>query len=432
VIKTWTYPSDLSDNINPDGKFGRNPRVAMDDNGNAIVTWEQEDGTFPQIFKSEYRNGAWTHPGDLSDNISPDGQYALYPDVAMDDNGNAIITWEQNDVNYNRQIFMSEYRNGAWTHPGDLNEKISPDGGEAYDPHVAMDDNGNAIITWRQNDGSNEQIFISEYRNGAWTHPGDLSDKISPDGGDAREPDVAMDNNGNAIITWEQDDGNNNQIFISEYRNGAWTHPGDLSDNISVDGVFARYADVAMDDNGNAIITWEQSAAIFKSEYRNGAWTHPVDLNDKIFPDAIQAWDSHVAMDNNGNAIITWEQDDGSNKQIFKSEYRNGAWTHPGDLNDKISPDGGEAYDPDVAMDNNGNAIITWEQDDGSNKQIFKSEYRNGAWTHPGDLSDKISPDGGDVYEPDVAMDDNGNAIITWDQDDGNPLNNQVYMSEYR
>jgi hypothetical protein len=83
-------------------------------------------------------------------------------------------------------------------------------------------------------------------------------------------------------------------------------------------------------------------------------------------------------MDDNGNAIITWYQSDGFKNQIFKSEYRGGVWHHPSSLTDNISPDGQSASYPQVAMDNNGNAIITWEQLDGSNWQIFKSEYRWG------------------------------------------------------
>jgi hypothetical protein len=190
----------------------------MDNNGNAVITWSQFDGGNRQIFKSEYRNGAWTHPSGLSDNISPDGQGASNPVVAMDDNGSAIITWVQNDGS-NMQIFKSEYRNGAWTHPSSLSDNISPDGQDAARPWVGMDDNGSAIITWVQNDGSNMQIFVSEYRNGAWTHPSGLSDNISPDDQNADWPRVAMDNNGNAIIVWNQNDNNNyEQIFISEYR----------------------------------------------------------------------------------------------------------------------------------------------------------------------------------------------------------------------
>jgi hypothetical protein len=105
---TWTHPSGLSDNISPDGEAAENPQVAMDNNGNAIITWNQNDGSNDQIFKSEYRNGAWTHPSGLSDNISPDGQSAYRSQIAMDNNGNAIITWQQWDFLY-RKIFMSEY-----------------------------------------------------------------------------------------------------------------------------------------------------------------------------------------------------------------------------------------------------------------------------------------------------------------------------------
>ena len=101
-------------------------------------------------------------------------------------------------------------------------------------------------------------------------------------------------------------------------------------------------------------------------------------------------------MDNNGNAIIVWYQSDGSDYQVFKSEYRDGSWTNPANLNDNISPDLGDATHPKVAMDDNGNAIIVWYQNDGSNSQIYKSEYRDGSWTNPANLSDNISPDGQD------------------------------------
>jgi len=427
----WTNPFNVYDNISPDGQYAQNPQVAMDNNGNAIITWEQSDGSNFQIFKSEYRGGVWIHPSSLSDNISPDGQYAQNPQVAMDNNGNAIITWEQS-AGSNFQIFKSEYRGGVWIHPSSLSDNISQDGQNAYNPQVAMDNNGNAIIVWRQFDGANYQIFKSEFRGGVWHHPSSLSDNISPDGQSAVYPQVAMDNNGNTIIVWRQFDGANYQIFKSEFRGGVWTHPSSLSDNISPDGQDAHNPQVAMDNNGNAIITWEQYDSaywqIFKSEYRVGVWTHPSSLSDNISPDGQDAWYPQVAMDNSGNAIIVWRQSDGSNLQIFKSEYRSGVWTHPSSLSDNISPDE-YADSPQVAMDNSGNAIIVWRQSDGSNLQIFKSEFRGGFWKHPASLSDNISPDEYADY-PQVAMDNNGNAIITWHQYDGSYL--QIFKSEYR
>ncbi len=452
----WRHPSDLSDNISPDDSSAGNLRVAMDNNGNAIVVWQQYDGSNSQIFMSEYRNGSWKHPSDLSDNISPDGSNAWPSQVAMDNNGNAIVLWQQDDGS-NYQIFMSEYRNGSWVHPSDLSDNISPDGQDASLAQVAMDNNGNAIVVWEQWNGSNYQIYMSEYRNGSWKHPSDLSDNISLDGSSvdwAQVAQVAMDNNGNAIVLWEQYDGSNNQIFMSEYRNGSWKHPSDLSDNISLDGSsvdWAQVAQVAMDNNGNAIVLWEQydgsNNQIFMSEYRNGSWKHPSDLSDNISPDGSSAWPSQVAMDNNGNAIVLWEQDDGSNnRQIFMSEYRNGSWVHPSDLSDNISLDGKDAIVIKVAMDNNGNAIVIWRQEEvvvySSKKQIFMgppdyycqifmSEYRNSTWVHPSDLSDNISLDGSSACTARVAMDNNGNTIIVWRQNDGSNYG-QIFMSEYR
>jgi len=223
--------------------------------------------------------------------------------------------------------------NRAWHNPTSLSDNISPNGQNGFSHHVAMDSNGNAIIVWCQSDGVNLQIFKSEYRSGVWHHPVSLSDNISIDGWDAQTPRVAMDNNGNAIIVWEQPDGG---------------HPGGAA--------FSQ---------------------IYKSEYRNGAWTHPASLSDHISPGGTPAGKPQVAMDNNGSAIIVWYQYDSDNNfQIFKSEYRNGTWIHPASINDNISPDGQSAFYPQVAMDNNGNAIIVWYQPDGAVYQIFKSEYR--------------------------------------------------------
>ena len=314
--------------------------------------------------------------------------------------------------------------NRAWHNSASY---INPGGTDAWYPQVAMDNNGNAIIVWQQYDGTNYHIFKSEYRGGIWTNPANLTDNISPGGAGAWNPQVAMDNNSNAIIVWQQSNGTNYHIFKSEYRSGVWTNPTGLTDNISPNGQDATYPQVAMDNNGNAIIVWQQSDGanfqIFKSEYRGGVWTNPASLANKISPSGQDAYTPYVAMDNNGNAIIVWQQNDGVNDQIFKSEYRSGIWTNPANLSDHISPDGTNAWNPQVAMDNNGNAVIAWYQYDGANNQVFKSEYRGGVWTNPANLSDHISPDGGApsiILTPlgfstiRVAMDNNGNTIITW------------------
>jgi len=93
VTDGWSHPSDLSDHISPGGQNSQSPQLAMDDSGNAIIVWDQYDSAGKrQIFKAEYRNDLWTLPGGLGDNISPNGTAAEFPNVAMDNNGNAIMS----------------------------------------------------------------------------------------------------------------------------------------------------------------------------------------------------------------------------------------------------------------------------------------------------------------------------------------------------
>lgn len=439
VDKGWAGPSGTSDAINPPGEVSFYVDVAMSDNGDAVIVWPQSDGIDDQIFVSEYRNGSWTHPSDANDNISPDGERAGRPRVAMDDEGNTIVVWQQSN-GVVPQIFMSEYRNGRWTHPVGLSNFISLAAGEdASDPQVAMDDNGNALIAWEQGVGGASRIFVSQYRNETWVHPGHTSHHVDVPSGYSGSPRPVMDDGGNAIVAWQQNVNGIFQAFKSEYRKDIWVYPADEADDISPDGQNTHDIDAAMDNQQNAIIVWQEldgtAAQVFMSEYRNGAWMHPADLSDNISPDGEWCSYPRVAMNDAGTALIVWKQSNSGQDRTFLSEYRDGTWTHPATLADHISPDGDSEYvdEPKVALDRHGNALIAWGQTTGPSPspiQVFKSEYRRGQWTHPQSLQDYISLAGTTAGEPAIAMDNNGDAIIVWHQEVGGET--QIFKSEYR
>ncbi len=432
VCSPWVNPTSLSDNLSPDG--GDTPQVAMDSTGDAIIVWRQWGDTTYQIYQSTYNGVAWTDPSSVSGEISNDGPDFDYAKVAMDSSGNAIIIWEQFD-GANWQVYKSEYRGGVWTGPSDLNDHVSVAGQDSDYASLAMDDDGNAIIAWTQIG----QIYKSTYNGTAWTNPADINDHIDPGGGGAQMASVAMSDNGTAIIAWPQNDGTKYQIFKSMYNGVAWTNPADIDDHLGHDEQDADNASVAMDSSGNAVIAWPgyqypgPIVQIYKSTYNGVAWTDPASIDDHISPSGGNAYDPTVVMDHSGNAIIIWRQEDGPNNQIYKSTYNGVSWTNPADINDHISLDGQDAYRHSVAMDNNGNAIIAWQADNGSglDGRIYKSEYRYGAWTNPSSTADGISPDGGYAdYPPSVAMSDNGTAIITWAEYDSS--NEWIFKSYYQ
>jgi hypothetical protein len=481
IPKAWHHPASLVDNISPDSSSASNPQAAMDNSGNTIVAWVQSDGANNQIYKSEYRNGLWTHPTTSADHVSPAGFAADYPSVAMDNNGNALVVWRQFDDSFAcagdcPSAYKSEFRNGAWSAPSSAGD-LGVTNPYAFPPHASMDDNGNALIVWSQyTDGVNDGIFMSKYGNGVWTRPTSTTDHINPAGRSDKNPQVAMDNHGNAIIVWQQYDGAFTQIYKSEYRGGGWTHPTNLAtDHISPDGQNAYSPQVAMDDLGNAVIVWTQNyattvgcgsmgtpgpcSAVFMSEYRSSVWSSPTSTTQHISPSATDATAGSptVAMDGSGNAIITWAQSNNLSQcaigpaifdrcfNIFKSEYRNSVWTHPTSTTQFINPSGTgiTASAPQVRMDRKGDAIIAWSGYDSNTaecfgvmpcSQVFKSEYRNNAWMHPAGLTDNISPDGQPVGWVGLAMGNNGDAVIVWPEADGisSPTRYLIFKSEYR
>lgn len=436
---SWTRPDSLADDaVSVAGQDVNGVQTASDNNGNVLVVWQQSNGATQQIYLSEYRDGVWTHPTDLAgDAVSVGGQYAFPPRVAMDDNGTALVVWQQYDGAYYR-IYTSEYRGGVWTHPADLSDAISPAGSNAYNPSVALDNNGNAVIAWGQYDGGNYRVYKSEYRNGSWSHPSDLTtDAISLAGENAYSPKVALSANGAALIVWEQFDGVNFRIHMSEYRGGVWNHPADFDlDALSLGGQDAAAPQVAVDASGDALIVWQQldgsNVQIFRSEYRSGGWTHPVNLADFISNVGQNAGAPQVAMAANGDAVIVWSQVDGTYDRIYLREYRNSGWTTSFTLAaPSVSIPGQNAGNPQVAMNGSGATVVTWQQSDGNDLRIYHSAYRNGSWSHPVSRYDGIlSPIGSDATAPRVALDDQGDTTIVWQQSDGS--HQQVYVAVYR
>lgn len=322
---------DAEDNISPNAEDVLYPNSAMSSSGDAIIVWSQSNGTTKEIFKSEYRNGTWNHPSSLSDHISPLEGDASTPRVVMNGTGDAIIVWQEGF-----HIYKSEFRHGNWTHPANANDYIDPTASTSSNPAVAINDSGDAIIVWRQTDSDGKpQLAMSQYRNGSWNHPAHNDDNISPDGKFVWEPKVALSENGEAVIAWRQYDSSDKlQVFVSEYRAGAWNHPTDLSDNISPDGASAGdtmtyypQLSVSMDKIGNTVLAWRQSDGskqqLFKSTFWNGSWTHPADLSDNISPNGKDCYSVETAMGNPGITLILWSQRDNDDYiQAYKAEYR--------------------------------------------------------------------------------------------------------------
>lgn len=405
----WSTPQ----NVDKDG--GRDhyivePRVAMDDNGNVIVVWNENQG----LNVSEYTNGAWGKPF----TIPISGINTLDQYVAMSGNGDAIILWTEyiGPDSRKAEVKMIERKGGLWGEPVSISYNAPPGMGTLG---VRLADNGDAVIVWRE-DVPWEALFMVDRRGGLWSAPINITDGyVNRAANTPDDCDIAMADNGDTVIVWRGLDNfysGPSHIYRSEYRNGAWQHPASGADYINMPDMNGSKPRVAISNSGDAMVSWIQwqlstngvrSYDILVSKYRGGAWSAPASLN--LDSPAISSMS--LAMDNSGNATMAWYSQilASDNYGVYAYECRADVCGLVSDGNE-LSPNSAslhDSYNPYVAMDDSGNAVIFWSE----SGTTYKSEYRGGVWHHPG-ASDNQSVSIYETSAAGIAMSNNGTAAV--------------------
>ncbi len=370
------------------------PRIAVDQVGNAVAVWSRFDGTVYRVqAASKPVGGAWGAPVDLS----AAGEDAGEPNVAIDPAGNAVAVWSRSNGANTIIQAASKPAGGAWGTPDDL----SLPGEDADEPDVALDQAGNAVAVWQRYNGSEYIVqTASKPAGGTWG----AVIHLSTAGEDAFGAEVAVNAAGDAVAAWQRYNG-------SEYIAQAVTMPagaewGSLID-LSVVGADAYVSGAAVDPAGNMVVLWWRSNGTHQviqaaSKPAGGAWLAPTTLSAA----GQTAHAPDVAVDQAGNAIAVWQREnDGTNFTIQSASKPVGAlsWGTPVDL----SVAGQDAGGASVAVTPAGDAVAVWSRVDGASEIVQgTSKATGGAWRAPVD----ISAPGAVSYAGDVAIDAAGNA----------------------
>ncbi len=429
----WERPADLNDYISLKDYGAYLVTGAMDGNGNAITLWIQKtDEERAMLYKSERRNNVWRHPSSVGDRLSFTGSEVYAFQAAMSDNGSAVIVWAQNG-----RLYLGHYRNGAWAWPADTSQAINPSGSDAEAPSVAMDGNGNAIIAWEQRDGSdNLRIYCSEFRNGVWHHPTNLDDFFSPASIMAAQPKVAMSDNGQACISWLQaDNDENEQIGLAQYTGDTWVKPSGPDDFISLPGYLAHHHAIAMNSLGDVLVTWIQftdlGLMVYIAQRQSGVWTYPKNTADALSPDGSLALCVFPALDDHGLALVAWHTMSGDGFRAYLAEKRDGKWSKPATLDDYMSDPGVDTQVISLAIDNYGGGLILWLRVPEEGIALLqKVEYRNGlGWDIPHGETAFSFPETDADGSGFALMSDSLQSLIFWSQSEGSC--EAVYMAEF-
>jgi hypothetical protein len=219
--------------------------VAFDREGDALLVWVRESHEYPHPRRvqivSRSRAGAW---GSIV-TLSPPGQAPHSPKVALDDDGDAVVVWHAFDGTDNHVYAQRVSRTGT---VGTL-QVLSPAGVTIYGTDVAVDSDGDALVTWAEyRDGS---VFPKMRR---FASDGSLSETavLSSSPASAEAPAVAFDREGDAVLAWA-----NNSVVQARTLSASGTL-GELehvsADLSPIDR--HTFAQVTIDRDGDALVTW--------------------------------------------------------------------------------------------------------------------------------------------------------------------------------
>ena len=294
--EAWTSATVLSGA----GHHSAAPQLAVNAAGRATVVWERSLGVQPmrQIVQTAARSasGSWT----AADDLTPIDQFATHSDVAVDPAGNAVAVWSEFDGSAQVVRAATRRADAGWTPAEDL----SAAGGEADFPQVALDDAGNAVAVWVSHNGTNWVVqSATRQAGGNWTA---AATRLAA-GQNARSPRIALDAAGNAVALWERFNGTN-WIVQSATRpaGGTWS----TAANRSAAGRDARRPQIVVDATGTAIAAWERSNGsvwIAQAAVRPvmGDWSAVASLS------ATDARETDVALTPAGGAVVVWVRTSG-------------------------------------------------------------------------------------------------------------------------
>ncbi|MFZ2113121.1 MAG: PKD domain-containing protein [Solirubrobacteraceae bacterium] len=386
------------------GKDASQQQVAFDQGGDAVAVWESSGGPEPVIMAAARPAGGVFG---AAQTLSDPSAFSMSPDVANDAQGDAVAVWLQFDGANARVLAAYRPAGGPFGAP----QTLSAAGYEAREPRVAMNAAGEAVIVWSLGSG------LSEEAQAASASPGGIfgaAQDLTGFTAAASLPQVTLDSHGDAIAVWEGWDGS--KIRIQEASRPAGGNFG-APEFLSPAGENAGTPRVAFDSGGNALAAWRfdgSPASTIQGDYRpvGSAFSAPQTVST---PSSTPAQAPQVAFDAQGDGVVAWQQSDGSEPRIYASVRTPGS-SGSFDVPSTLDPGGQEAYEPSVAGDGLSGTIVSWKTFNGATNSTQAAVRPAGGSFGP---ASTVSATGPQESTPALGIDAQGNGIAVWSRSSG-------------
>lgn len=319
-------------------------------NGDAIAVWRRRDGDWLRLQYSVREPGGEFSLGQFG---SPTLANVAQPQVALEDDGDAIAVWRRapNDDGFLRYAFRPA--GGQFGAVG----SVAAEGGS--DPQVAVDGAGNATAVWV---ATGTPVIRTSVRpsGGSFSAPTTLSGAVST----FADPALAVNSDGAAAVAWrEADAGGDERIEV------ALREPGgafQAAQQVSPGGVDSGIPHVELNDQGEVLVAWRNETAE-TIDVAAGSLAVGIGVPQTLSgPDALG---HSLAMTDEGHAAVAWSQGANPVQRAYASVRPPG-----GDFGAAaaVSNSEGQALFPLIALDSEGNGVAVWNHK--TEPGVFASE----------------------------------------------------------
>ena len=311
-------------------------------------------------------------------------EQAFTSSTASDDKGNFVVVWNEILPTHIHQVWARLYtadgtpRGAAFPVSTDTaNQQLVPD--------VAMDGQGRFVVVWGADQGPQWGYNIAARRFAAdGTAQGTPFVLNTLRAGHQFEPAIDMDRQGNFVVTWQSFTDSNDSDVYARRINAAGEPVGTEFLVNSVTANNQRYADVAVDEEGGFVVTFESEhpadPGVFARRYQNGA---PIGAAFRVNEPPLTGYaGSQVASDDDGDFVVVWtSNDDGSGHGIMARRYTSDGLAEGGPFRVNVETIGNQ-QNSSVAMDDEENFVVVWNSDGlGANDNGVHARYYTAANT---------------------------------------------------
>ena len=240
-------------------------------------------------------------------NFSKLNRKAMFPRIAVGLNGRVHVAFQAIDENGKWQIYYSHSIGGNTNFSDPIQITKSSTGALMPDVEVSYEDKNEVItIVWHDDRSGSYQIYAAQKKFGAWrsSYQDGADIKITNSIGGNMFPKIKADPSGNLRVVFKSDRTGREEIFMSTYvaLSQTWssTGVGESDVKVSTGPINSMFPDIDIDQQGGAAVTWHddrhitENPDIHEEVYDNycvslshvgGVHFPPLVTNDEVFLD---------------------------------------------------------------------------------------------------------------------------------------------------